>query len=195
MHKLFTNWASLPNILTYLRIGAILLVVFFYYLPWEWSHWTAAGIFVIAAVTDWMDGYLARMWKLRTALGEFLDPLADKLLISICLILLVQAYDNLLATLIAMVIIGRELSVMALRGLLAKEEGVKLMMGRIPVSVWGKAKTFLQMLGIACFLAFPPQEESLLPDWIALAILTLAAFMTLLSAFLYGRTLWQSKDE
>jgi len=158
MQKLFTDWASLPNILTYLRIGAIILVVFFYYLPWEWSHWTAAGIFVIAAVTDWMDGYLARIWKLRTALGEFLDPLADKLLISISLILLVQAYDNLLATLIAMVIIGRELSVMALRGLLVQENGV--MVGKIPVSVWGKAKTFLQMLGISCFLAFPPQEES-----------------------------------
>lgn len=153
----------------------------------------AAIIFVIAAVTDWMDGYLARIWKLRTALGEFLDPLADKLLVSISLILMVQAYDSLLATLIAMIIIGRELSVMALRGLLVQESDAKLVAGKIPVSVWGKTKTFLQMLGIACFLAFPPQQDSLLPDWIALAILTLAAFMTLWSAFLYGRSLWQQK--
>ena len=167
-------------------------MVFFYYLPGEWSRWVAAAIFVVAAATDWMDGYLARIWKLRTALGEFLDPLADKLLVSITLILMVQEYGNIPATLIAMVIIGRELSVMALRGLLMQKPD-QMMIGKISVSIWGKIKTFMQMFGIAWFLAFSPSQEGLLPAWGALLVLALAAVMTLWSAFLYAKSLWRQE--
>ena len=152
----------------------------------------AAAIFVVAAATDWIDGYLARIWKLRTALGEFLDPLADKLLVSITLILMVQEYGNILATLIAMVIIGRELSVMALRGLLMQKPA-QMMIGKISVSIWGKVKTFMQMLGIAWFLAFSSNQEGLLPAWGALLVLALAAVMTLWSAFLYAKSLWRQE--
>ena len=194
MKKFFQDWASLPNILTYVRMGAMFLVVFFFYLPWGWSHIVAALIFAMAALTDWVDGYLARTWKLKTSLGEFLDPLADKLLVSILLILMVHAYDNLAITIIAMIIISRELSVMALRGFLMNQTD-NLKMGRFPVNVWGKIKTFLQLSGITWFLAFPPGQEGWLPSWWALIILAFAAAMTLWSAFLYGHALWLEETD
>lgn len=170
----------------------MVLVVVFYYLPWGWSHLVAAAIFVMAAMTDWMDGYLARTRKLKTTLGEFLDPLADKLLVSIALILMVQAYDNVVATVIAMIIIGRELSIMAMRGFLLNQAN-NIKIGKIPVSIWGKVKTLLQLLGITWFLAFSPGQENWLPSWGALVVLAFAGAMTLWSAFLYGRALWQQE--
>jgi len=80
------NW---PNVLTLLRIMAIPLLVVFYYLPTSWAHLAAAIIFAIASLTDWLDGYLARYLKQATKLGEFLDPVADKLMVSIALVLIV----------------------------------------------------------------------------------------------------------
>src|SRR5580704_14599450 len=86
LHEQLLNW---PNILTLIRISVIPLLVVFYYLPVSWGHTVAAGIFAAASFTDWLDGYLARSLKQTTKLGAFLDPVADKLMVCIALVLIV----------------------------------------------------------------------------------------------------------
>ena len=182
------NLITLPNILTYMRVFGVLLMVVFYYLPWSWSHYAAATVFVLAAISDWVDGYLARTWDMKSKIGEFLDPVADKLLVCTALILMVQSYDNIIIVFIAMVIIGREIAVMAMRSWLAEEAG-SMTPDSIKVSLLGKIKTLLQLLGIAFFFAFPPGGVNIYLPWISLAVLTVAAVITLWSAFLYGRAI------
>ena len=99
--------ATLPNWLTLLRILTIPVCVVLYSLPYAWAMPATAAVFVLAAITDWLDGYLARKWQQTSALGTFLDPIADKLLVATLLVLLVGAYHSLWLTLPAMVIIGR----------------------------------------------------------------------------------------
>lgn len=189
-HKIFT----LPNILTYLRVLGVFLMVFFYFLPFDWSRYAAAAVFALAATTDWIDGYLARTYNMNSKLGELLDPVADKLLVSTALILMVYAYDHLLMVFIAIVIIGRELTVMAMRSWMAEDAGT-MTPPNIKVSWLGKAKTLMQLLGIACFFAFPPGGDNpFLPynpylPLIALVVLLVASVLTLWSAYYYGLAL------
>ena len=84
---------SLPNLLTLSRLALIPVLIVVFYLPWSWSHYLAAGIFLLASITDWLDGYLARKWQQVTIFGAFLDPVADKVLVATCLLLLVGAND------------------------------------------------------------------------------------------------------
>ena len=182
---------TLPNILTYSRIFFVFLMVFFYYLPGDWSRYAAAAVFGIAAASDWVDGHLARNYDMGSKLGELLDPVADKLLVCTALILMVDAYDNILVVFISMIIIGREITVMAMRSWLAGEVGDMLPHG-VKVSLLGKSKTILQLCGIACFFVFPPDETAdLYLTWLAPAVLFVASIVTLWSAYYYGHAIFK----
>src|SRR3990167_3749552 len=147
-----------PNVLTFVRILVIPLLVIFYYLPVNWSHLAAAIIFAVACMTDWLDGYLARYLQQTTRLGAFLDPVADKLIVSTSLILIVAeptfhyvstksalfSVPSPLLTIPAAIIVGREIIVSALRELMA-ELGKR---ASVAVSNLGKVKTAFQMLSL-----------------------------------------------
>lgn len=176
---------NLPIALTSVRIAVIPLFVFVYYLPMQWSHPAAAAIFAIAAVTDLLDGYLARRLGQITAFGAFLDPVADKLMIAIALVLLVQNDPSVLVGLAAAVIIGREITVSALREWMA-ESGAR---HRVSVSVVGKIKTIMQMVGVGCMLYRIPLFG--LPMYeIGVVSLVAAAALTLWSMVQYVRAAW-----
>ena len=106
---------SVPNILTSMRIALIPVLVAVFYLPVEWRYIAAAGIFALASTTDWLDGYLARKLNETTPFGAFLDPVADKLLVATALVLLVEVQASAVLAIPAVVIVGREIVVSALR--------------------------------------------------------------------------------
>jgi CDP-diacylglycerol--glycerol-3-phosphate 3-phosphatidyltransferase len=133
---------NIPNTLTLLRIALIPVLVVVFYLPFNGHLLVAAGIFTIAAITDWVDGYLARRLGQMTAFGAFLDPVADKLMVAVALVLLVERHNDLLFTLAACVIISREMVVSALREWMA-ELGKRT---SVAVSMIGKVKTTFQMI-------------------------------------------------
>src|SRR6187431_70423 len=133
---------NLPNTLTWLRIFAIPLVVVFFYLPYKWADPAAGLLFGLAGITDSLDGYLARRMGLTSRLGAFLDPVADKLIVAVALVLLVSRDTQILVVLTAAVVIGREIAISALREWMA-EIGERT---RVAVSWIGKAKTIAQMV-------------------------------------------------
>lgn len=169
---------NFPTYLTLLRILVIPLLVFAYYLPLSSKYLIAAGLFGFAALTDWLDGYLARRWNQTTPFGAFLDPVADKLMVAVALGLLIEAYSNWWLTLPALVIIGREIVVSALREWMA-EVGAS---ASVAVSWIGKVKTSVQMLAIFLLLLTPPGTLASLPG---LALLYVAALLTLWSMYQY----------
>jgi CDP-diacylglycerol--glycerol-3-phosphate 3-phosphatidyltransferase len=179
---------NLPNILTWLRIIAIPLVVVLFYLPYPWSNASAALLFSAAAITDSLDGYFARRMGLTSRLGAFLDPVADKLIVAVALVLLVsQNHAGLhwLVALSACVIIGREIAISALREWMA-ELGER---ARVAVSPLGKIKTIVQMTGIPMML----WRDDLfgLPVYqIGLYLTAAAAVLTLWSMVSYLRAAW-----
>jgi cardiolipin synthase (CMP-forming) len=165
---------SLPNVLTVSRIVATPVVVASFYVPGGVARWFACVLFTAAAVTDWLDGHMARRWQQQSEIGRFLDPIADKLLVS-ATILMLTAFGRLSAEAIlpALVILCREILVSGLREYLA---GLRV---SVPVSRLAKWKTFIQMVAIGFlivgdagppFLSAPAIGESLL--WVA-ALLTL----------------------
>lgn len=174
---------NIPNILTLARIAFIPLLVMFFYLPYAWSMPLAAGLFALASITDWLDGYLARRWNQATPFGAFLDPVADKLMVAVALALLIERYDSMWLTLPALVIIGREIVISALREWMA-EMGKR---GSVAVSWLGKVKTTLQMLALLLLLAFFPGTPFALVGVITLHV---AAILTLWSMALYLRAAW-----
>ena len=177
---------NIPTALTIMRILLIPVLVVVFYLPFQHHLIVAAGIFALAAVTDWIDGYLARRMGQVTAFGAFLDPVADKLMVSIALVLLVERHDTILFTLAACVIIGREIVISALREWMA-ELGQRT---SVAVSYVGKVKTAFQMIAIIGLLAIDPNTDE---SWLlALCYLMLyaAAVLTLWSMFIYLRAAW-----
>lgn len=174
---------NIPNLLTLARIIFIPLLVVLFYLPFAWSMPLAAGLFGLAAATDWLDGYLARRWDQATPFGAFLDPVADKLMVAVALALLIERFDTMWLTLPALVIIGREIVVSALREWMA-EMGKR---GTVAVSWIGKIKTALQMIALLVLLAFPPGHLLAL---MGVATLYVAAMLTLWSMYLYLRAAW-----
>ncbi|QOR39242.1 CDP-diacylglycerol--glycerol-3-phosphate 3-phosphatidyltransferase [Billgrantia diversa] len=174
---------NIPNILTLARIAFIPLLVVFFYLPYAWSMPVAAGLFALASVTDWLDGYLARRWNQSTPFGAFLDPVADKLMVAVALALLIERYDSIWLTLPALVIIGREIVISALREWMA-EMGKR---GSVAVSWLGKVKTTLQMVALLLLLAFAPGTQLAL---VGIFTLHVAAIMTLWSMYIYLRAAW-----
>lgn len=177
---------NIPNALTILRILLIPVMVVVFYLPFKNHLMVAAIIFGVAAITDWFDGYLARRLGQMTAFGAFLDPVADKLMVVIALVLLVERHDTLLFTLAACVIIGREIVISALREWMA-ELGERT---SVAVSYIGKIKTGFQMVAITGLLAIDPARDE---NWLlALCYLVLytAAVLTLWSMIIYLRAAW-----
>lgn len=181
---------NIPNSLTLLRIAMIPIFVIVFYLPFAWSNMLSCIIFTIAALTDLLDGYLARKLQQISSLGAFLDPVADKLMVAVVLVLLVERDSSLLITLPAAVIIGREITVSALREWMA-ELGAR---SKVAVSVYGKIKTIAQMvaLGILVF------KESLygIPVYaLGMVLLYVAAALTLLSMYQYLTSAWPKLRE
>ncbi|MDO9371620.1 MAG: CDP-diacylglycerol--glycerol-3-phosphate 3-phosphatidyltransferase [Gammaproteobacteria bacterium] len=178
---------NLPNILTFVRIGLIPVFVLAFYLPFSGAHMLTAAIFALAAFTDVLDGYLARRLGQVSALGTFLDPVADKLMVAVALVLLVQADPTPWLAIPAAVIIGREITISALREWMA-EIGKRT---SVAVSVIGKFKTIAQMLALLFLLYREPLAG--LPIYSAgLVLLYLAAGLTLWSMVVYLRTAWHS---
>jgi phosphatidylglycerophosphate synthase len=199
---------NLPNTLTWLRIFAIPLVIVLFYLPYTWSDPAAGLLFALAGITDSLDGYFARRMGQTSRLGAFLDPVADKLIVAVALVLLVskempmiivpgfEGMDGARATLRAetvrvilvlcsIVIIGREIAISALREWMA-EIGQR---GKVKVTQLAKYKTILQIVGLSCMLF--RWNLWILPVFeIGLILTIVAAFLTLLSAISYLRAAW-----
>ncbi len=169
---------NVPNILTLIRIGLIPVFVLVFFLPFSWSYMASAVIFTLAAITDWLDGFLARKLDQTTPLGAFLDPVADKLMVAVALAVLIHDYSSLLLTIPAVIIIGREIIISALREWMA-EMGKR---ASVAVSYIGKIKTACQMIAIILLLAYPQGEPLARAGLVALG---LAAILTLWSMTLY----------
>lgn len=177
---------NLPNALTMLRIFMIPILVAVFYLPFEKHLLVAAAIFGFAAITDWVDGYLARKWDQTTAFGAFLDPVADKLMVAVALVLLVERHNTLLFTLAACVIIGREIVISALREWMA-ELGERT---SVAVSYVGKVKTAFQMVAITGLLAIDPVKDEGWQLALCYGVLYIAAILTLWSMVIYLKAAW-----
>jgi CDP-diacylglycerol--glycerol-3-phosphate 3-phosphatidyltransferase len=176
---------SLPNILTIARIVAVPLVIALFYWHHPWSSPLAAVVFIAAALTDTLDGFLARRLGITTPLGEFLDPVADKLMVATALVLLVGHDTRPLIVITAAVIIGREITVSALREWMA-QLGAR---GKVAVSGMGKLKTILQMTGLSMMM-FRNDVFRLPVYQIGVVLLVLAAGLTLWSMGSYLRAAW-----
>jgi len=174
-----------PILLTFLRIALIPVLVLCFYLPTGWSNELAVVVFVVAAVTDWADGFLARRWNQLSDFGAFLDPVADKLMVAVALVLLVEQNPTPLFALAAATIIGREIVISALREWMA-EMGER---GRVKVSNVGKLKTIFQMVAIGMLLYRDPLWN--IPvAFIGELLLYLAAALTLWSMWVYLASAW-----
>jgi len=181
---------NIPNQLTLLRILLIPVFVLVFYLPFEGSQLVAFAIFVTAAITDVLDGYLARKLNQTSSLGAFLDPVADKLMVAVILVLLVQKNHEIYLALPAAVIIGREIAVSALREWMA-EVGDR---SKVAVSIVGKVKTMAQMIALG-FLIIKEPVFGLPVYSIGLILLYIAALLTLISMFQYLLAAWPKLKE
>ena len=174
---------NIPNLLTLLRVALIPVFILLFYLPFSWSYWAASGVFAIAAVTDWLDGYLARRRGQVSNFGKLIDPVADKLLaLSLMIFFSVQGTLPLWYTL---VFLWRELVITALRSVAASEGTV------ISASTAGKRKTVYLNIGLG-FLFVPPMLWIIPARWIAWVFLLIALGYCLLSAWHYCRDFYQS---
>jgi CDP-diacylglycerol--glycerol-3-phosphate 3-phosphatidyltransferase len=178
------HW-NIPNSLTFFRIILIPVIVLVFYLPNEWSNLLSAAVFGLAALTDWLDGYLARRLKQSSVFGAFLDPVADKLMVAVALVLLVQDNPTMFFTIPAAIIIGREIAISALREWMS-EIGAR---ARVAVSVIGKIKTTAQMVAILLLLYKAPLWMFPSHD-IGMILLYIAAILTLWSMMVYMKAAW-----
>ena len=177
---------NLPILLTWLRILLIPVFVGVYYVPDTWltpaaRNWTAMSIFLVAAITDWLDGWLARRWGVTTAFGAFLDPVADKLMVAAALIVLV--WLERAESYLAIIIIGREIAISALREWMAELGQRK----SVAVAFVGKLKTVAQMTAIVALLLYEPLIPGVSTPLVGTVALWIAAILTLWSMFHYLR--------
>lgn len=173
---------NIPTFLTLLRIIAVPVVVVCYYLPFEWGHPLAAIVFAIAAITDWFDGYLARAWQQMTPLGAFLDPVADKFLVTVALVIVLRDHPATFLPIAVAIIIGREIVVSALREWMA-EMGKR---ASVAVTYVAKVKTVLQMIAVIVLLWYHPGTWF----WVSTVgeiLLYFAAVLTLWTMMVYLR--------
>ena len=180
---------NIPNILTLLRIALIPVFVVCFYIPFEWSYLATTVVFTLAAFTDWLDGYLARKLQQTSQFGAFLDPVADKLMVVIALIMLVDVnptdFPDLLLALPAGVIIGREIVIFALReGMAGIGERAQVV-----VSIIGKIKTTSQMLALVLLLYKQPIGVFSTAE-IGFVLLYIAAVLTIWSMLIYLKAAW-----
>ena len=158
-----------------------------FYLPFDWRYIAAAGVFTFASLTDWADGYLARKLDEMTPFGAFLDPVADKLIVAVALVLLVEVHASAILTVPALVIVCREIVVSALREWMAQYSGRR----SVAVSFLGKIKTVFQMVAIVILLANGPVDGTY--TWFSqtgYVLLYAAAALTLWSMYLYLKLAW-----
>ena len=182
---------TLPTLLTLFRIALLPVIVVVFYLPEyfpvtrSWSNLAAAGIFILAGFTDWLDGWIARRYNMSSAFGAFLDPVADKLMVAVALFLIVQQNPTALMAVSSAVIVGREISISALREWMA-ELGQR---AAVSVAWIGKLKTVMQMVAIVVCLHQRDLPELRLYR-IGESLLVVAAVLTIWSAFIYVRAAW-----
>lgn len=176
---------NVPNTLTWIRIAAIPLIVLLFFMPYPWADPAAGLLFAAAGITDSLDGYLARRLGQTSRLGAFLDPVADKLVVAVALVLLVSKDSRPLIVLTAAVIIGREITISALREWMA-EIGQRR---KVAVSQLGKYKTILQIVGLSMML-FRRDLLGLPIYWLGVVFTELAAAATLVSMVAYLRAAW-----
>lgn len=180
---------NIPNSLTLIRIALIPVFIAVFYLPFQWASQATAFIFALAAVTDWFDGYLARKLGQTSAFGAFLDPVADKLMVAVTLVLLVDlnptTFPGLFMAIPAMIIIGREITISALREWMA-EIGES---ASVAVSVIGKIKTMAQMLALFLLLYRDPVGE-LSTVLVGLFLLYISVALTVWSMVIYLKAAW-----
>jgi len=181
---------NLPNLLTWLRIVLIPVLGLMLLLPTPWSNPVAAVVFAVAAITDWLDGYLARLWQQTSAFGAFLDPVADKLIVAVALIIVLTATPTFYVALPVAVIIGREIAVSALREWMA-EIGQRT---HVSVGMMGKVKTVVQMVAITLLLYSGP-VLGVSAFVVGLWLLYLAAVLTIASMVIYLRGAWEVLTE
>ncbi len=176
---------NIPNSLSLLRIALIPCFIVVFYLPVSWARIAAAVLFTMAALTDWLDGYLARRLGQTSKLGAFLDPVADKLMVAVVLVILLQSDPTIWLALPVAIIIGREITVSALREWMA-ELGART---KVAVSVLGKVKTAAQMIAIVLLIlrgtvaSLPVYEAGFI-------LLYIASALTLWSMFQYLWAAW-----
>ena len=176
---------TIPTAVTLFRIGLIPLFVIVFYLPFPWSDLVAAAIFGFASLTDWVDGYLARALKQESSFGAFLDPVADKLMVVVAIVLIVESHPSIYIAIPSVIIIAREISVSALREWMA-ELGSR---AAVQVSFFGKAKTTTQLISLLLMIYSEPYFD--LPTFeIGLVVYYLAAFFTVVSMVQYLRAAW-----
>ena len=176
---------NIPIALTLVRIALIPVFIVVYYLPYSWAAAVTAVLFAMGGITDWLDGYLARRLGQTSKFGAFLDPVADKLMVAAVLVLLVQHDPRALLAIPAVVIIGREIAVSALREFMA-EMGQR---ATVAVATVGKIKTASQIVAILLMLYRAPILG--LPTYeIGLVLLYVAVVLTLWSMIVYLRAAW-----
>ncbi len=176
---------NIPTLLTLLRIILIPFFIVAFYLPVEWGRTAAAGIFVLAAWTDWLDGFLARKLNQISPFGAFLDPVADKLMVAAALVLLVSDMPTYWVAIPAIVIIGREIAISALREWMAEMGG----RANVAVSMIGKIKTTVQMVAILMLLYLEPIGD-IPTSVVGMVLLYIAMLLTLWSMVIYLRAAW-----
>jgi len=200
MRPPYDQMLTWPNVLTLLRISLVPLLVILFYLPFKWAHTSSAFVFAVASVTDWLDGYLARYLKQTTKLGAFLDPVADKLMVSVALVLLVAeptfrsidansseiSIPTLFITIPAGIIVARELIVSALREWMS-EIGKRT---SVAVSTVGKFKTAVQMLALIILL-YCDHTAPILLILTGYILLYVAAILTVWSMCVYLKAAWK----
>ncbi|EOV9624549.1 CDP-diacylglycerol--glycerol-3-phosphate 3-phosphatidyltransferase [Cronobacter sakazakii] len=168
---------NIPTLLTLFRVILIPFFVLAFYLPFHWAPFVCALIFCFAAVTDWFDGFLARRWNQSTRFGAFLDPVADKVMVAIAMVLVAEYYHSWWITLPAATMIAREIIISALREWMA-ELGKR---SSVAVSWIGKVKTTAQMMALVGLLWRPNQWV----EYAAIALFFVAAVLTFWSMFQY----------
>jgi CDP-diacylglycerol--glycerol-3-phosphate 3-phosphatidyltransferase len=168
---------SIPNILSFVRLILIPFFVAAFYLPYDWSAFVAALIFFVAGLTDWFDGFLARKLNQTTRFGAFIDPVADKVMVAVAMVMVVDYYHSVWVTIPAITMISREIIISALREWMA-EIGKR---SSVKVSWIGKVKTASQMLSLLLLLWHPNQWAL----WIGYITLYIAMILTYWSMYIY----------
>ena len=176
---------TLPTAITLFRIALIPLFVVVFYLPLSWANIAATSIFALASISDWVDGYLARSMQQESSFGAFLDPVADKLMVVVIIVLLVEAHPSIYIALPSVIIVAREISISALREWMAQLGSSTT----LKVSLVGKTKTVAQMLALG-FMIYSEPLMGLPIFQIGLVIYYIAAILTIASMIIYLRAAW-----
>jgi CDP-diacylglycerol---glycerol-3-phosphate 3-phosphatidyltransferase len=182
---------NLPTWLTLFRVALLPVMVLVFYLPFRWHNLTAAVVFTLAGVTDWLDGYLARRLNLTSQFGAFLDPVADKLMVAVTLFMLVETHrggwPGVVMAITSAIIVGREISISALREWMA-EIGMR---ATVRVAFLGKLKTAMQMVAlVVLILQHEKDAEALRLYHIGEGLLVIAGVLTIWSGLYYLRAAW-----